>query len=161
MNIPDKIYANLAPIERMRAAVLASARDDKEELQILKETCPKRTFLMTDPEYSEGMMKLFSLLLFIEYQLTTYALDFQASRLSEREERFNAQECALMATASVVAALNQLIAEMGLIPKPWPKMPLRAIRHCDDHRVRRRGRSGACGIQPATHAGTTRLLLSR
>lgn len=116
MNIPDKVYENLTPAERIRAAVLASARDDERELTILKETCPKKAYLVTDPAYSEVMMKLFSLLLFIEYQLTSYALDFQVSRLRKGQERCDAQESALMGTASVVAALNQLITEMGLDP---------------------------------------------
>ena len=116
MNIPDKIYANLSPIERMRAAVLASARDDEEELQTLKVTCPKKTFLMTDPDYSQGMTNLFSLLFTVEHLLATCALDFQLAR-----ERIDLQDDALKAAASVVMALDQLIAEMGLDPQAMAK----------------------------------------
>lgn len=116
MNIPDKIYANLSPIERIRAAVLASARDDEEELQILKVTCPKKTFLMTDPEYSGGMMNIFHLLFTVEHFLASCALDFQLAR-----ERRDLQDDALKAAASVVMALDQLIAEMGLDPQAMAK----------------------------------------
>lgn len=121
MTIPPKIYTNLSPIERIRAAVLATARDDKEELQILKETCPKRTFLMTDPAYSEGMENLFSLLLALELDLARFALDFQMARIHQGEKKCDIQECALNATASVVAALDEIIAEMGLDPQAMAK----------------------------------------
>ena len=121
MNIPDKIYANLTPIERMRAAVLASARDDEEELQVLKVTCPKKTFLMTDPAYSEGMMKLFSSLLFVEYELGICALDFQMARIRKGKSEREFQESALKTAASIVVALDQLTAEMGLDPQAMAK----------------------------------------
>ena len=121
MNIPDKIYANLSPIERMRAAVLAKSRDDEKELRILKETCPKITFLMTDPEYSQGMLNLFSLLFTVEHMLATCALDFQLARIHKGEKRCDTQEYALTAAASIVVALDQLIAEMGLDPQAMAK----------------------------------------
>lgn len=117
MNIPDKIYANLSPQERIRAAVLASARDDKEELQILKVTCPKKTFLMTDPEYSQGILNLFSLLFTVEHMLATCALDFQMARPSKGKREWEFQEIALKSAASIVMALDQLFVEMGLDPQ--------------------------------------------
>lgn len=121
MNIPDKIYANLTPIERMRAAVLASARDDEEELQTLKVTCPKKTFLMTDPDYSQGMVNLFSLLFTVEHMLATCALDFQMARLDKGKSEWDFQQYALTVTASIVVALNQLITEIGLDPQAMAK----------------------------------------
>lgn len=117
MNISAHIYENLSIQERIRAAVLASARDDKEELEILKKTCPKRNFLMTDPDYSEGMANLFSLLVFEEYLLTLCALDFQTARSRNGKNVWEFQESALTATASIITALNQLITEMGLDPE--------------------------------------------
>lgn len=122
MNILHKVYENLTPAERIRAAVLATARDDEEELQILKETCPKRTFLMTDPAYSEGMGNLFSLMLALELDLARYALDFQSARLHQGEKRCDIQECALKATASAIAALDEFFAEMGLDPQAMAKI---------------------------------------
>jgi hypothetical protein len=116
MNIPAKIYSNLSTPERIRAAVLASARDDKEELQILKETCPKKAFLMTDPEYTHGVVNLFSLLLGLELDLAFCALDFQMAGT-----KWDFQESALKAAASIVVALDQLIAEMGLDPQAMAK----------------------------------------
>lgn len=117
MNIPLKVYKYLSTPERIRAAVLASAREDEKELQVLKETCPKRAVLMTDPEYSEGMKNLFSLLLFVEYQLACCALDIQLAQRRERQKECDAEESALQAAASIVAALHQLIVEMGLDPQ--------------------------------------------
>jgi hypothetical protein len=121
MTISTQIYANLSPIERIRAAVSATARDDHAELQILKDTCPKKTFLMTDPAYSEGMERLFSLVLVLELDLASYALDFQTARLRQGMKRCDIQECALKATASLVAAMDQLFEEMGLDPQAIAK----------------------------------------
>ena len=117
MKIPAKIYESLTAPERIRAAVLASARDDEEELRILKVTCPKLTFLMTDPAYCEGMSNLFSMLFSVEHTLTICALDFQMIRGHKGETQFDIQERAMKTTASVVVALDQLIAEMGLDPE--------------------------------------------
>lgn len=114
MKIPDEVYTNLSTTERVRASVLASARDDEAELQILKATCPKKSLLVTDPEYSEGMANLFSLLLMVENVLSTSALDFLISRLRMGIKRYDNQEYALKSTASIVVALGQLIVEMGL-----------------------------------------------
>lgn len=122
MSIPDKIYSNLSPAERIRAAVLARARDDEDELQTLKDTCPKRTFLMTDPDYSEGMANLFTLTLALELDLARYALDFQSARIHQSENRWDIQDGALKATASVVAAMDELFAEMGLDPLAMAKI---------------------------------------
>ncbi len=121
MNISTHIYANLSPIERVRAAVSATARDDHAELQILKDTCPKKTYLMTDPAYSDVMDRLFSLVVSLELDLAGFALDFQTARLRKGMERCDIQECALTATASLVAAMDQLFAEMGLDPQAIAK----------------------------------------
>ena len=111
MNIPDKIYANLTPAERIRATVLAEARNDEEELQILKETCPKRTFLMTDPDYSEGMANLHAVVFNVEHELSMYALELQMTRSENREMRVEIQDYVLKAAATVVMALNRFFEE--------------------------------------------------
>lgn len=116
MNISEKVYANLTAQERVRAAVLATARDDEAELQVLKDTCPRKSFWMTDPDYCETMMNLFDLLVFTEYQLGACALDFQSARLFKGKNRCEIQDGALVATASLISALDQLIAEKGLDP---------------------------------------------
>lgn len=131
MKVSAKIYAHLSPAERIRAAILAIARDDKAELEILKKSCPKITFLMTDPAYSEGMANLFSLLFSVEHALTICALDFQMARgyRGKRTTQCDIQERALQDAASIVVALGQFIAEMGLDPEAMainapPRHPL-------------------------------------
>lgn len=114
MNIPDKIYANLSPIERIRAAISAIARDDDAELEMLKTTCPKRQFLMTDPAYADGMDALFNVMLLTEYQLATLALDFTTATKRTGMEGFVQEDAAITHAASLETAWNLLIEEMGI-----------------------------------------------
>lgn len=72
---------------------------------------------MTDPEYSEGMDNLFSLMLALELDLARFALDFQSARIHQGEKRCDIRECALKATASVVAAMDKLFSEIRLDPQ--------------------------------------------
>jgi hypothetical protein len=120
MNIPDKIYANLSPAERIRAAVSALARNDDAELQTLKVTCPKKTYLMTDPAYSEGMERLTALALAVEFDLRTVALEFLlASRLNVSESAHDVVTEAIAEAAALDVAWRELLAEMGI---PWVEM---------------------------------------
>jgi hypothetical protein len=121
MTIPHKIHTRLSASERIRAAVSAMARDDDGELQTLRETCPRKSYLVTDPAYSDGMNRLFTLVLSLEFKLASYALDFQTARLHQGMKQRNIQECALKATASLVAAMDQLFAEIGLDPQAIAK----------------------------------------
>lgn len=114
MNIPDKIYANLSPQERIRAAISAIARDDNAELEMLKVTCPKRQFLMTDPAYADVMDALFRVMLFTEYQLATLALDFTTATKRNGMERFDQEDAAITHAASLETAWKLLIDEMGI-----------------------------------------------
>jgi hypothetical protein len=114
MNIPDKIYANLTPQERIRAAISAIARDDDTELETLKKTCPMRQFLMTDPAYADGMDALFNLMLLTEYQLATLALDFTTATKRTGMERFDQVDAAITHAASLETAWNLLIEELGI-----------------------------------------------
>ncbi|NJR42805.1 MAG: hypothetical protein HC767_09220 [Akkermansiaceae bacterium] len=92
----------------------AIARDDDAELETLKNTCPKRQFLMTDPAYSEGMTTLFSLMVFTEYQLATLALDFTTAKKRTGMERLDQEDAAITHAASMETAWNLLIQELGI-----------------------------------------------
>jgi hypothetical protein len=116
MNIPTEIYAGLSPLERIRAAVSAEARKDDAELKTLKDTCPKRTFTMTDPDYSEAMVKLYHLMLGVELQLAECAFDFNLSSRLEGAQKLSLQQSSLESAASIVEAWDKLMAEMGIDP---------------------------------------------
>lgn len=111
MTIPAEIYTRLSASERIRAAVSALARNDDGELQTLKETCPKKSYLITDPAYSEGIQRLLALAFAVESDLQTMALDFF---LASREEVSEAvHECVADATA-LESAWRELLAELGI-----------------------------------------------
>ena len=111
MTIPAEIYTRLSASERIRAAVSALARNDEGELQTLKETCPKKSFLMTDPAYSEGMERLLALALAVESDLQAMALDFfLASRLEVPE----AVHESVATAAALESAWRELLAELGI-----------------------------------------------
>ena len=111
MNIPAKIYANLSTAERIRAAVSALARNDDAELETLKVTCPKKSYLMTDPAYSEGMERLMALAMAVEFDLRTMALDFHMASRQKSPEKIHK---AVVESASVNVAWRELLAEMGI-----------------------------------------------
>ena len=114
MKIPTEIYENLSAPERIRAAISAIARDDDAELETLKKTCPKRQFLMTDPNYSESMENLTFLMLLTEYQLATLALDFTTARKRTGMEGVDRQDAAITHATSLETAWNLLIQELGI-----------------------------------------------
>lgn len=111
MTIPAEIYARLSPPERIRAAISAMARGDDEEVTKLKTTCPKKSFLMTDPAYSEAMERLMHLSMAIESDLRGMTLDFfMASRLGA----LDAVDQTLADAASLETAWQALLAEHGI-----------------------------------------------
>jgi|GEM_PF-2390906 len=118
MNIPAKIYESLTAPERMRAAVSAQARNDDAELLMLKDTCPKRTYLMNDSAYYDGMVNLMATALVVEYDLLAAAMDFHTEVGDEVSEIVGR---AMHTAASVEAAWRELLAEMGI---PWLEMSL-------------------------------------
>lgn len=116
MNIPAKIYENLSPAERIRAAVSALARNDDAEIQTLKVTCPKQAYLMTDPAFSEGMERLMTLAIVVEYDLMALALDYF---LASRQKSFDAADKAISDAVSLEIAWRESLAEIGI---PWQDM---------------------------------------
>jgi len=111
MTIPAEIHARLSASERIRAAVSAMARGDAEELQTLKETCPKKSYLMTDPAYSEAMERLLALALAVESDLQGMTLDFF---LASRGEDHEAVDDVIAAAAALEAAWREFLAELGI-----------------------------------------------
>lgn len=111
MTIPASVYTNLSAPERIRAAVSALARNDDDELQTLTETCPQKSYRMTDPAFSDGMGRLINLALAVESDLQATALDYLlASRLGLSEV---VKESCITA-ASLATAWEKLLAELGI-----------------------------------------------
>ena len=111
MKIPAEIHARLSASERIRAAVSAMARNDEGELQTLRETCPKKSYLMNDAAYSDGMERLLSLAMAVESDLQGMALNFL---LASRMEVPDAMQAALAEAAAYDTAWKAFLAELGI-----------------------------------------------
>jgi hypothetical protein len=128
--IDTAVYEQLTPSERVRAAVSATARDDMEELQRLKETCPKYLYKMTDPKYTDAMRHLFSMALAIELEIMSHVLNFYFNVLDHRMGTADAGksvwivdpvDSALMGAATIFKAWNLFLEEQGIDPGEFAK----------------------------------------
>lgn len=111
MNIPTQIHEGLTAHQRIRASISAMARGDEAELQTLKTTCPKKSFLMNDPDYSDVLEKLIYLNLALEGDLQRNALDFLVS--IRMEDDFGVIQ-AISTAGAIDAAWVALLCEMGI-----------------------------------------------
>jgi hypothetical protein len=111
MNISPTIYSNLSAPARVRAAVAATAREDQAELDTLRTTCPKLSYLVTDPAYGQTMQRLFMLALSNECEVAGFALDFIAASRLEEPASIHA---AVIHAASIKAAWVDLLTELGI-----------------------------------------------
>lgn len=76
MNIKPVIYENLTTQERIIATLEANARNDEEEKAKLVRTCPKKSYLLTDPAYTNMMEALHDIALVVESDMRGCALNF-------------------------------------------------------------------------------------
>lgn len=111
MNIPHRIHQGLTAPERIRAAISAMARGDESELETLKTTCPKKSFLITDPDYSDAIQRLLELALAVESDLQRNALDFL---LSYRLEEYEMVSLARVSAHILEAAWSAFLDELGI-----------------------------------------------
>lgn len=76
MNIKPVIYENLTTKERIIATLEANARNDEEEKARLVKTCPKKSYRITDPAYTNMMESFYHLALVVESDMRGCALNF-------------------------------------------------------------------------------------
>lgn len=72
MKLKDTLYDSLTPRQRIIASFEAKARGDDQEVEKLIKTCPKKTYQMTDPDYSDEMTRLTITTLMYECQIRKY-----------------------------------------------------------------------------------------
>jgi hypothetical protein len=111
MTIPTEIHARLSTSERIRSAISAIARGDMEELETLKDCCPKSSYLVTDPDYSDGIQRLFAMAVTVESTLQKLALDFFVASRLEIHEVVNAS---FAEAAALEAAWRELISDLNI-----------------------------------------------
>lgn len=110
-NLPDRHYAALTGRERTVAAFAAMARDDKAELLRLKDTCPRKAYRMTDPDYSERMAALLDIALATEADLRGWAAT-ATFFVWQGHDAAPAVAC----LRAIDAALDRFAAEQGIEP---------------------------------------------
>ncbi len=108
--IASHIYKNLKPKQRIIASIEAAARGDESERIRLITSCPKKTYVQTDLEFSESMEKLMVLAMAIEADLRGYALSFFVGL---RVDPKNACKF-LQDYSDIRAAWNSTVSEMGI-----------------------------------------------
>ena len=74
--IASQVYNNLKPRQRIIASIEAAARGDETERRLLITSCPKKTYVQTDLEFSESMEKLMVLAMAVEADLRGSALGY-------------------------------------------------------------------------------------
>ena len=99
------------------ACVEAEARCDKEEKRRLIKSCPKKTYVQTDLEFSESMENLMVLAMAIECDLRECGLGFFAALRIEPKiaPKF------LQEISNIRAAWETTISSMGIHPKSMKK----------------------------------------
>ena len=122
--IPESVYENLTPKQRVRAAVTAIAREDEAEIRRLRDTCPKYLYQMNDAAVTDRMETLYTLSLAMEYDLRGLVIHFLvALRLENGPEAQDPEvlcepmkltEQTLIEIASIDEAWRQALLDLGI-----------------------------------------------
>lgn len=118
MTIPAEIHASLSPSARIRASVSAIARGDDEELKTLAETCPRKTYRQADTAFLDRMEGIIKLSMAVTADLQGLALDFF---IAARVEDAESMKTALVVLASVEAAWQTILSDLGIDPEEMAK----------------------------------------
>jgi hypothetical protein len=104
------LYERLTPQQRIIAAIEAEARDDRAELQRLVQTCPKKSYLMSDCAFSEGVQKLMLSSMMVELDLTRLTATYV---LIAWLDKGDPDKC-LDDMATIQAAWEEEVSEQGI-----------------------------------------------
>lgn len=117
-NISAHVYESLTNRQRIIATVEAEARDDAEEVQRLVKTCPKKSYLMTDADFSEGMQSLLIRSMAFECDMADMAIHYLfLSWLKKGDPE------AFLASMSVLQATwHEELEDMGIDPAAMEKI---------------------------------------
>lgn len=109
--LPDRNYAVLTGAERATVALAALARDDNAELLRLKDTCPRKLYQITDPDYSDRMDALLTMTLATECDLRGWAAVACAAVAEDRDPALVVQ-----CMRAIAVALDRFAIEQGIDP---------------------------------------------
>lgn len=111
------VYENLTAKQRVIAAMNAEARGDREELQRLVRTCPKKSYQMNDAEFSDTMQNLFATSMAVELDLARAAVRYLFLCWLDKDPPPHL----LNGMAVIQAAWDEEVSEMGLDPQTMAK----------------------------------------
>ena len=115
--IASHVYKDLTARQRIIASIEAAARGDETEKRRLIKSCPKKTYVQTDLEFSESMENLMVLAMAIECDLRECGLGFFAALRIEPKiaPKF------LQEISDIRAAWKSTVSEMGIDLKAMKK----------------------------------------
>lgn len=111
--ISPVVYESLSPKARVIAAIEAEARCDEAEKRRLIKTCPKKTYLQTDLEFSEPMEKLIGLAMAVESDLRDCVIGFL---IAVRSDPKNSRKF-LQNFANIRESWKSTVIDMGIDEK--------------------------------------------
>ena len=114
MKIKRTIYTTLKARDRVAATVSALARDDAEEVQRLKKTCPKERYVANEDAYAETMETLGKIGAIVEVDLRGLAIDYLAHSTPGMEWETDAHRTLICYFASIREAWRRLAREHGI-----------------------------------------------
>lgn len=123
MKINESVYEKLTPQQRVQAAVSALARGDDTEIDRLRRTCPKKTYIQTDARFSDTMDRLLIFGLALSHDLLTTAMDATAWRDDAESFRHGLQRLAN------VEAVGRLVFERCGIVEDTDRAALMPPQH--------------------------------
>ena len=107
MSLKPIVYESLTIQQRIIATFDALGREDEEEVQRLKETCPFKNYRQRDSAYSDTVESILMLSLAIECDLNSCALSYLGSASESEERNKHLQEMANI-HGGWLALLNEL-----------------------------------------------------
>ena len=115
--IASQVYKDLTARQRIIASIEAAARGDETERRRLITSCPKKTYVQTDLEFSESMEKLMVLGMAVECDLRECGLGFFVGLRVDPKNAFKF----LQNYSDIKAAWKIAVSEMGIDPEAMKK----------------------------------------
>ncbi len=110
MQIKPIIYDSLTPRQRVIATIEAEARGDKEEVQRLVKSCPKKLYRENDAAYTQTMHNLMYVSLGVECEMYKNAISYIAALYLD----YGVMEKFLQNIIDIRTAWHETLDSMGI-----------------------------------------------
>lgn len=110
MKIKQKTYKNLTAKQRVIATLEAKYRGDKDEVENLINTCPKKEYKQNDIEFVNQLNTLTTMAVAIECDIRGHALNYLMAIYLDHED---AADVCLQNIADIKCARDEIIKDRG------------------------------------------------